>query len=297
MARRRVGAAGARTLAAAPLPEAVESLAHTPYGRWVHPGDALSVATRGLATTMLWNLRVLAGWLPAKGAETLRVLAGWFEIANTEEHLRALGGEPAEPPFALGTLATAWPQLAAATTRAEVRTVLAASPWGDPGGDSDREIQLSMRLAWAYRVATRDETAATWAMGGAALLVARELLVRRQPLPGAAGAPGSVTMASRLLGSGWSAAVSLDGLRAALPAAARWALAGVAEPAELWRAEAGWWRRLRRDATGRLARSGFGPERIIGVAALLAADAWLVRAALEAAARGADGLEVFDAVA
>ncbi len=39
------------------------------------------------------------------------------------------------------------------------------------------------------------------------------------------------------------------------------------------------------------------PDVLVGVAALMAADAWRVRAALELAARGGSPLEVFDAVA
>jgi hypothetical protein len=55
---------------------------------------------------------------------------------------------------------------------------------------------------------------------------------------------------------------------------------------------------VRTDGAALLAGSGFGPGRMIGATALLAADAWLVRGALEIAARGGDrALEVFDAVA
>jgi hypothetical protein len=294
MARRRLGTAAARALATSDsFSEALEVLARSPYGRHVRSGDTQSAAAHGVAATLLWNLRVLAGWLPASGAEILRLLAGWFEIANVDEHMQALLGQPADPPFRLGTLATVWPQLAATSSRDELRAELAASPWGDPGGVSPREIQLGMRLAWAERVAARVEPARTWAAGATALLVARERFARGQSLP-----DRSAATAARVLGADSVAAMSVVDLFAALRPAARWTLQGVTDAASLWTAEVRWWRRLRTDGAALLAGSGFGPRRMIGATALLAADAWLVRAALEIAARGGGrALEVFDAVA
>lgn len=293
IARRRVGFVGVRALAgSAGLADAVESLARSPYGRSVHSGDALPDAVRGVAATLLWNLRVLAGWLPASGAETLRLLAGWFEIANVEQHCRALQGLSVEPPFPLGTLATAWSQIASAASRDELRSALAASPWGDPGGTGSRDIQLSMRMAWADRVATRVPAARAWALGAAALLLAREQLARRERLPDA-----GATIANRLFGPRWMAATTLGELRAALPAPARWAVGDLGDVTRLWEAEAGWWRRVRVDSTRLLSGSGFHSQKFIGAAGLMAVDAWLVMAALEIASRGGDSLEVFDALA
>ncbi|HEX6872255.1 MAG TPA: hypothetical protein VF163_14245, partial [Micromonosporaceae bacterium] len=102
----------------------------------------------------------------------------------------------------------------------------------------------------------------------------------------------------------WATAESLTQLRALVPTRGRGALAEVTEPADLWRAEARWWARVRADAMRMLARSGFGPDRIVAAAALLAVDAWLVRAALELAAHAAsftgeaplDVLDIFDTV-
>lgn len=304
IARRRLGTAGARGLAAAgSLAEAVEALAGSPYGGQVRADDGLADAQRGVAAGLLWNLRVLAGWLPGHGVGMLRLLAGWFEIANVDEHLQALASpvparhphqdRPAEPPYRLGALATSWPRLAAAGSVAGLRATLATSPWGDPGGAGSRDIQLGMRLAWANRVATQVPAARAWAAGAAALLVAREHLAGRRRLPGPAEA-----LAARLLGRRWPAASSLAELAAALPAPARWVLDGVADPADLWAAEVRWWRRLRTDGARLLAAGGFGPGPIVGAVALLAADAWLVRGALEVAARGgAPALEVFDELA
>lgn len=294
MARRRLGAAGARTLATSPsFAEALDVFAHSPYGsRLPYVDRNLAAAGRAVAETLLWNLRVLAGWLPPDGAEILRVLTGWFEIANVDEHLRALVGEPADPPFRLGTLATAWPLLHDAGSPDEVRDVLSHSPWRDPGGATAREIQLGMRLAWAERVSARVEPARPWAAGAAALLVARERLAYGRTLPTAAAAT-----AERLLGGEPVRATSLADLVTALPSRARWALDGVRDVPDLWSGEARWWRRVRGDGAALVAGAGFGPHRVIGAAALLAADAWLVRGALEVAARGESAVEVFDAVA
>jgi hypothetical protein len=293
IARRRVGAAGARDLAGSgSLPVAVDMLARSPYGRRVHPGDELAGAKRGVAATLLWNLRVLAGWLPPHGAEMLRVVAGWFEIANAEEHIRALHGQPAADPYQLGTLATAWPRIAATTSADELRTVLASSPWGDPGAANPRSVQLSMRLSWAERVAGRIPAARTWTCAAAALVVARESLARGMALPEAAAAA-----ASRLLGARAAIAQSLTDLRSALPAAARWVLDDISDVSQLWRAEIRWWGHLRADSARLVTRSGFGPERVIGAIGLLAFDAWIVDGALEVAARGHEALEVFDALA
>jgi hypothetical protein len=54
---------------------------------------------------------------------------------------------------------------------------------------------------------------------------------------------------------------------------------------------------VERDGVALLHQSGFGPDVPLGAAAVLAADAWRLRAALELAARGGAGSEVFDAVA
>jgi hypothetical protein len=85
-------------------------------------------------------------------------------------------------------------------------------------------------------------------------------------------------------------------LRDALPREAAWVLEGVDAPAELWRSEAAWWRRVEDDAV-RFARSAqMGIDAVVGCAALLGVDAWRTSGALESAARGGAALEVFDAV-
>jgi hypothetical protein len=131
-----------------------------------------------------------------------------------------------------------------------------------------------------------------WAAGATALLVAREVFVAGGRL-----ADPVAAAAELVLGGRWTRATSIADFADRLPSTARWALAGVDEPIGLWRAEARWWSRVRRDGSALLGNSRFGPERALGAVALLAVDAWQVGAALELAARGGGPLEVFDAVA
>jgi hypothetical protein len=223
----------------------------------------------------------------------VRLMAAWFEIANIDEHLWGFGpstGDEPVAPFRLGGLATAWPRLSAATSAAELRAVLAASAWGDPGDDSPAAISLWLRVSWAERLAAGVSAARPWTAGAVALLVARERFGAGRQLPESA--RSAIT---RMLGDTWAGSTSATDLAARLPTSARWALDGISDPADLWRAEARWWRRLREDGRMLLAGSGFGWERPLGTTALLAADGWLARAALETAARGGGG-EVLDAV-
>ncbi len=297
MSRRRVGSAGARELAGrAGLALAVDALADTPYGHDVRPGQDLAQAQHAAVSCVLWNMRVLAGWLPTRSARMMRVLAGGFEVANVDERLRELGGGSVEPAFRLGTLGIAWNQVRRAASVAEIRDVLARSAWGDPGADTAAAIRLGMRLSWAARVAGGVPEARQWAAGGAALVVAREVVVGQcDPTPEA------VRTASQLLGNRWTGAGGLVAFADALVPEARWALAGTEDPADLWRAEARWWRRVGADAVTLLRRPLTTPAPVVGSVALLGVDAWRVRAALEVAARGGSrapaALEVFDAVA
>jgi hypothetical protein len=243
----------------------------------------LEQAEHGVAATLLWHLRVLAGWQPRAGAELVRLLAGWFEVANVVEHVRALTGTASGRTFKLGTLATAWPRLAATASLAELRLALAASPWGDPESDDPRRIVTSVQLGWAARVAGGVPAARSWAAGGAALLVARERFLLGRPVPGSA----LLRDADRH---------GFGGFAARLPGEAAWAVADIADPAELWQAEERWWARVESDARTLLRGRGFGPGVVVACAALLAVDARRVRAALECAARGGTLLEAFDAI-
>jgi hypothetical protein len=122
-----------------------------------------------------------------------------------------------------------------------------------------------------------------WVGGALGVLLARErLLLEVEPHARAAAGLG--------LGSEWVGAVTVPALAATLPQDAAWALEGIAEPEELWRAETAWWKRVERDAEAMVRGRREGRRAVVGAVALLAADARLAIAALEAAARGA-GLE------
>ncbi len=293
MRRRRLGLPATRALAASPsLDAALSVLAGGPYGHDVRADQSLEQAQRAVVATLVWNLRVLAGWAPRDGVALLRALAAPIEAINIDEHLRRAVDGAALPPYRLGALATAWPRIAATTDAPGLRTVLAQSPWEDPGSDDRHEISVAIRLSLAERVSIEVPDARRWAAGAAALVVARELGFR-------AVAPSSRVrfLASRVLGPAAGDAGSLTALQASLPAAARWALGEVTEPGQLWRAEAAWWARVDREAAGLSRQRGTDTGPLVGTVARLVVDAWRVRAALELAARGGRVVEDFDAVA
>jgi len=313
IARRRVGAAEARRIAACgSLDEALAMLAAVyrttgglarglPAGG-ADPGpgpvaDRLAAAQHAVAASVLWDLRVLAGWLPQGGVALIRTLAGWFEIANVTEHLAELAGSAPGEAFALGALGTAWDRLRRSATVAEVRATLAASAWKDPGADTPRALAVGLRARWAQRVADLGDLPRSWAASALALLMAGEQsgAGRLGALP--ADLPVLGSAAAALLGPAAARASTLDELAGRLPRRLAWVLDGVHAPAGLWRAEAGWWRRTEADGHRMLAGPGFDQRPVIGAAVVLAADARRVCAALEVAARGGGLLEAFDAVA
>ncbi|MFI5283316.1 MAG: hypothetical protein ACHQ0J_09330 [Candidatus Dormibacterales bacterium] len=289
---RRLGEAGAVAVAGSgSLRAGMEMLMDSAYGTELNPGMTLEAAQRQIAITTLWQLRVLAGWLPPGGSEILRPLAAWFEIANIEERLSYLSGGTHAVPYELGGLATAWPLVSTATTSDRVRELLARSHWGDPGSSEPSAMMTVLRLRWAAWVAGTVPSAEVWAASAAALLAARvrfaaPILV---PLPATTRAVG--------LPRGWAQAASLSDLRAMMPRWLSWVLEGVAQASELWTAEARWWSRVSRDARQTIVRSRHAPAAIVAVAALLGYDAWLARGALASAARGRPAREAFDAVA
>jgi hypothetical protein len=293
MSRRRLGRAGASELAAsASLDDAVTTLARSTYGHDVRPGQGLAEAQRGVVATAVWNLRVLAGWAPRAGVTVLRVLAAAVEIANVLDLVAGVAGGPAPAPYRLGGLTTAWERVRDATSPTEVREALSTSPWGDPGAETHRAISLHLRAELADRVVAGVPEAAEWAMASTVLLVARERIAGGRELP-----PGAHAAVARVLGPASLEARDLPELARSAPTTGRWALAGIEDPADLWRAEVRWWGRLERDGTAMTRRAVAGRPTIVGAAALLAVDAWRVRAALELAARGTGPTEVLDAVA
>lgn len=297
LARRRAGLAEARRIAGSrDIGDALDVLSAISY-RYapVATGpslDMLAAAQHAIAESLLWDMRVLAGWLPQGGAPLMRTLAGWFEIANVTERLAELEGSQAGPPFRLGALATAWPRLRLCDSRAAIRAALAASAWKDPGGDTAQAIGVGMRARWAQRVGALGEPARSWAASALVLLLAAERF-------GALRRPGPVltSACADLIGARAAGAASLPELAGQLPSRLSWVLGpsdGVMTG--LWRSEATWWTRVGKDGRDLLAGSGLNAKPVLGAVAVLAADARRVCAALEIAARGGGSVGVFDAV-
>ncbi len=96
MLSRRLGRREALRIAGgATLDDALAALASTAYGRAVRPHRDLAEAQRAVAETVLWHVRVLAGWVPPRALEPVRALAAWFELANVDERLAYLAGADA----------------------------------------------------------------------------------------------------------------------------------------------------------------------------------------------------------
>jgi hypothetical protein len=296
LARRRLGADGARQVAAcSSLEQALGMLAATPYSGAAPGGRearGLAAVQHAVAATILWDLRVLAGWLPSGGLRLMRPLAGWFEIANIDELLEGIAGRPAGDEFELGALATAWPRLRRSASAAELRAGLAASAWKDPGGDSALAVRVGVRARLAERVAALGGAAGNWAAGAVALLVAGERFAAARPLN-----PVVQSVARSLVGTAAAEAATLAELREGLPARLAWVLEPVRSADDLWRAEAGWWARLEREGSQLIRSPAIDWHPVLGAAALLATDGRRVGAALELAARGGASLEVYDALA
>ncbi len=294
VAERRLGAEGARELAASPsLRDALVALGRSPYRREVSLELELEAAQRALAVKALLDLRLLAGWLPRDALGLLRALAAWFELANLEDRVAYLDGAPLREPFELGSLAGAWPRAAETQSIGELRQALAPTAWGDPGGETAAELGLGLRLAWARRVADAAPAAHAWAAGVVALLAARTLFVAGLPVE------ALPLPRIRLLGGTWQAARTFARFVEALPPVAAWALAGTETPEQLWLAEARWWARVEEQAGALLRGSHPGPDVVVGAVALLAVDAHRASTALAAAGRRplAGVEEAFDAAA
>jgi hypothetical protein len=287
LADRRLGRERALEVGTAEsLPTAVALLTGSRFGFDSHPEATRAEIERAIAASLLLELRILAGWLPRTALELMRALAAWFELANIEERLTYLKGAQLRPPFALGALGVAWTRAGSSQTPAEVREALAASLWGDPGGDTPATVHRWLRLAWARRLADEAPEAREWIAGAVALFVANDLSSAVEP------GDRARRIVSRFLGSGWEQARTLEQLAAVLPPSAAWPLTEVSGSEDLWRAEVRWWDRLEHDAEAMLRRPRDARAVVIGAIALLAADARWATAAIEAAARGAaDELE------
>lgn len=306
LARRRLGAAGARAVATAPgLGAALAALASSSYGRDVRPDQRLAAAQHTVGASLLWNMRVLAGWLPRGRVDVVRLFAAGFEVANLDEHLCTLHHlsspqrVPSDPPYTLGMLDTAWSRLSSTTALTEVARVLETSRWQLRGCTTPRELALGLRLAWADAVVGGVPEAAGWARAGATLLMLKEVALEDRRLTEPLALRASYVLGPAFVGALTGRPVELARLRNNLPSDARWVLDDIDQIEDLWRGEAAWWHRVERDGFGLLRGSGYDRKPVVGALAVLAADAWRVRAALEAAARGGAGstLEAFDGVA
>ena len=289
---RRVGRERALAVAQArSLREAAGLLAGTIYAP-VRIHDSLEDAQRDVAAGTALQLRVLAAWLPPGGAVGLRALAAWFELVNIEDRLAYLRGGELRQPFELGILSSVWDAASATQSVVELRRVLAGSSWGDPGSEDPEDFGLALRLAWARRIAAQAPEAQPWAAGAVAILIAEELLVGEARR-------ASVLRGYAELGRARLGTETVADVRNQLVAApGSWALDGIDDPVDLWRAELRWWRRVERDAE-RLIRGRLNSrEVVVGAVALHALDAVRTATALAVAATGgsASSREVLDAL-
>ncbi|HQR28520.1 MAG TPA: hypothetical protein PLP61_15865 [Nocardioides sp.] len=296
MARRRLGREGIRRVGSAgSLQAACHQLVDTGYAR-AAPATDLASAQRAVAEAVLWDVRILAGWMPSGGTPIARAVVAAFERENCWDHLRRLGGrlppgQPAPEPFELGSLSTAWHRVRATSSLTELRAELSASPWGEMPVDDPAAFRDAMAAAWLRRVADDLPGVEGLAIQAAALQVARSRLLEHRE-------PGERERGDleALLGSRWLEATTLPDLRTALDPLAGRILQGVESPVRLWSAEAALWQEVA-DTGMRLLRDPLSsPEVVVGAVAVLAADAFRVRAALADAALGGRG-EVLGGVA
>lgn len=294
LAQRRVGAGASHRIAGLPsLAAGLAALADSVYADRLQGATELAAAERATSDAALWQLRVLAGWVPATSSRLCRAAAGCYERDNIVALARELeDGLAAPEPYDLGTLGTSWSQVRTATSLAELRTALSRSTWGDVMGDGTTGLRDALTMVWLRRLAEVAPPARSWAQLVGALVGARIALVER-----AEPSPSLRRLLRPVIGTRWETAHDLDALRSALPQVTRPAFRDLGEPEQLWQAEA----RVRSTVESdgfRLLRTALpGPDVVLGAIAVLAVDAWRVRAALAAASRGAGSSEVLDAVA
>ena len=301
---RTIGADTARTLATADSwHEARAQLATSMYGASL-PADADRRTARAVSSeATVWQLRVLAGWLPPASSGLARTFAAPVEIADIDRHLARLdrvgnptvrsGGVDVPQPVPLGSLATAWPRVARATGLDQVRSALARSPWGDPGGTDRAAIGVALRVAWGRRLVRQAPVTTDWVHGAAAVLIARERFLFGREIP-----ETPARTLDQLLGTTWHRASSVDSLADDLPRSASWSLAAAGSSADgLWQSELAVIRRVGDDATTIVGSGRNGRDTVAAVMALLLVDLWRVVAAIESAGRAFVPAEVFDDVA
>ncbi|MGA7759373.1 MAG: hypothetical protein WCA57_16145 [Ilumatobacteraceae bacterium] len=299
---RTIGPDAARALATTDSWQHARSqLATTAYGASLTADADRRTARAVSSAATIWQLRVLSGWLPPTSTGLARAFAAPVEIAQIEHHLARLD-RPGDiragvaTPVPLGSLGTAMPRAARATTSDQVRDVLARSAWGDPGGNDRVTIGLGLRVAWARRLLRQAPAATEWVLGAAAVLIARERFVFDRDIPEI-----PARGLDQLLGTRWHSASSCAELADHVPKSASWSLLAVTEssdpPSDLWRSELAVIRRVSTDATKIVDSGRNGRGTVTAVMALLLVDLWRVTAAIESAGRAHIATEAFDEVA
>jgi hypothetical protein len=305
--RRTIGPEGVRAIAtAATWADGRSMLSSTAYGTELPPTADRRAARSAATASTIWQLRVLAGWLPPSSSGLARTFAAPMELGNIEQHLILLerSGDELDRseaerrrPTSLGSLGTAWPRVGRARSIPQVRDILARSAWGDPGGSDRAAIILGLRVRWGRRLVRQAPITSEWVQGATAVLVARERFTFGRTIH---------EMAARdldqLVGPRWRRATSLDHLVERLPRSAAWpfeATVAASGPADesLWLSEHAVVERVTADAR-RLTETGRNSRGTVSaVMALLLIDLWQVHAAIESAGRTPVPQEVFDAVA
>lgn len=284
---RRAGRAVSQEIAQQPtLAAALALLAKTGYRRFLPENASVTEAERAVSRAVVWNLRVLGGWLPRAGTSVFRVLVADFETANVADRLRVLGedGAATSAPYRLGALATAGDRVSAAASADELRHLLAASAWGDPGTADPADVIDYLRVRSASRLAELSAVTEKWGAAATALAIARQqFLIGRTPTVATA------KRARPLIGTAALTAADWRGFVSGLPSrTAGWVFEEIDGPQRLWLAELNWWSRVEKDATDLARSASYDMAPSLGCATLLLADAHAVRHAIGAAARGGD---------
>jgi hypothetical protein len=263
----------ARGLVAAEAMEVASTVAETPglepavavlgQTRWIRDTDSatsVEAAQRAVFGTLIWQLRVLAGWLPSEGVEVVRSCVAWFEIRNIEDRLAYFAGAPAAIAYDLGRLGLISKSLGGTISAEDIRRLMGASAWGDPGGEDTYAIRMWLRHKWHRRVRDASPELRIWADGAAWLFGLRER---------SAGRTGADLMAPT---------------PPSLPSSWRWVTAATWSAGDLWRAEERWWEQVRQEGLQLLHEPVGGRGPALGAVTTLAASARRIATALEIAA-------------
>ncbi len=260
MTNRRLGRVAVRRLAASPsLESALSASSRTAYGHDLHVTDDLATAAKGCGRVDLWNVRVLAGVGAPQGVGDPQGMAGSPRGGERPGSSRSLEGVAVGPPYRLGGLSTAWP------ARRE--------GWQRGGGQvGPRDFALGgpgRRFTTRHRAHASDVSRRPGHRG-----CARGCCMGLRgggPAGGTRGGPrppGPAARRAEVGRPGRRGARAEGGLGAGARGAgpgtqARWALDGVHDADDLWRAEGRWWARVERDGFALVRRptAAGGPGR------------------------------------